>query len=91
MPYSATIETQSDEIGEGWHIDSIGMSPEEFIAKARNNGGILLPFKNGMAPFIPWEEIRQIWIDDGSDPVCDHCKEEEDPHRQTADKDLTIN
>jgi hypothetical protein len=88
LPYSATIETQSDEPGQGdgYHIENIGISPEEFIAKARRGGGAA-PFHNGAAPFIPWAEITQIFFDDGSPHVCEHCQEEPTPEV----KDLTVN
>lgn len=88
MPYSATIETQSDECGDGWYIEDLEMHPADFIVKVRHEGGVMMPFRDGIAAFIPYEEIRQIWFGNGEEHVCDHCQEEPTPEKP---KDLTVN
>jgi hypothetical protein len=85
VPYSVTIETHTDEIGDGWNVET-NLSPAEFVAKARHEGGVMLPFHSGIATFLLFDEFRQLWFDDGSEHVCEHCRTEPAPP-----KDLTVN
>lgn len=86
MPYSATIDTHSEE-NDGLWIEDIGTDVETFLLQIKKVGGVLFPFHDGTAPFIFLDDIKAIWFSDGTGHVCDHCKEEE----TEPAKDLTIN
>lgn len=79
MPIVAVINTYSED-NDYLGIENVE-DVEAFLVKVKTLGGVLFPFDGGMAPFIPIDDIRAIWFDDGTGVCegCDNCKPDGGP------------